>query len=148
MDTKRTESPIYARRWTSEPGNVTATSLLSSRPHHVRTSSATSVDSPTASPTRAHHSRTASTTGMSSVKRTQNFAARAAAQRLAQVMASQITDEDDDDADLRFPAPALSRNIINGVGNGKPVLPSAPKISTTRSSSPAVSLSSLSLYLL
>uniref|UniRef100_A0A803L1G4 Coiled-coil domain-containing protein SCD2 n=1 Tax=Chenopodium quinoa TaxID=63459 RepID=A0A803L1G4_CHEQI len=79
METKRTESPIYPRRWTSEPNNVAAASLLSSRPHHNRTTS--SVESPTASPTRAHHARTSSATGMSSVKRTQNFAARAAAQR-------------------------------------------------------------------
>lgn len=145
MDTKRTESPIYARRWTSEPNNITSNSShLSGRPHHVRTSSAATIDSPTASPTRGHHARTTSaTTGMSSVKRTQNFAARAAAQRLAQVMASQTTDEDDDEdddddtADMRFPAPALSRNIINGVG--KNVVSSNRKSSSTRSSSPAVS---------
>ncbi|KMT07355.1 hypothetical protein BVRB_6g149810 [Beta vulgaris subsp. vulgaris] len=143
MDTKRTESPIYARRWTSEPNNITSNSShLSGRPHHVRTSSAATIDSPTASPTRGHHARTTSaTTGMSSVKRTQNFAARAAAQRLAQVMASQTTDEDDDEdddddtADMRFPAPALSRNIINGVG--KNVVSSNRKSSSTRSSSPA-----------
>ncbi|XP_021723006.1 coiled-coil domain-containing protein SCD2-like isoform X1 [Chenopodium quinoa] len=140
METKRTESPIYPRRWTSEPNNVAAASLLSSRPHHNRTTS--SVESPTASPTRAHHARTSSATGISSVKRTQNFAARAAAQRLAQVMASQTTDEDDDDGgDLRFPAPALSRNIVNGVS--KPVLPSAPKVTSTRSSSPASARNSL-----
>ncbi|CAO2829667.1 unnamed protein product [Amaranthus hypochondriacus] len=140
METKRTESPIYARRWTSEPGNITASSLLSGRPHHVRTSSVASVESPTASPTRAHHSRTASATSMSNVKRTQNIAARAAAQRLAQVMASQTTDDDDedddDDVDLRFAAPALPRNIVNGVG--KLNVPNVPKSTTTRSSSPAV----------
>lgn len=77
---------------------------------------------------------------MSNVKRTQNIAARAAAQRLAQVMASQTTDEDDedddDDVDLRFAAPALSRNIANGFG--KLNVPDVPKSTTTRSSSPGV----------
>ncbi|KAL2903739.1 Coiled-coil domain-containing protein SCD2 [Bienertia sinuspersici] len=131
MDTRRTEPPIYAPL----------------RPHHSRTSSAAS---PTASPTHAHHSRNASATGISNIKRTQNFAARAAAQRLAQVMASQTTDDDDDDddagtgaSDLRFPAPALSRNIVNGVS--KNARPSARKSTSTstRSSSPASARSSV-----
>ncbi|KAL8138188.1 hypothetical protein V2J09_004189 [Rumex salicifolius] len=72
METKRTESPIYARRWTSD------STIPSVRPHHARS---------------------ASTTVLSNVKRTQNFAAKAAAQRLAQAMASRTTADDDDDED-------------------------------------------------
>lgn len=99
---KRTESPIYPRRWTSEP-TITITNVnvnvSSARPSHSRTSSAALVDSPTSSPMRGHHARTASTSGISNVKRTQNFAARAAAQRLAQVMASQTSQDDDNEED-------------------------------------------------
>ncbi|KAG6426694.1 hypothetical protein SASPL_110921 [Salvia splendens] len=108
------------------------------------------------SPARAHHSRSSSATGISSIKRTQNFAAKAAAQRLAQVMASQAASADDDDEDdagvgdndadfgLRFNPPlplSLSRpplNIngaTNGTGGVKPLVP-PPKI--IRSSSDAV----------
>ncbi|GJV87375.1 coiled-coil domain-containing protein SCD2 [Tanacetum coccineum] len=66
------------------------------------------------SPSRYHHhSRTSSgtttTTGISNIKRNQNVAAKAAAQRLAQVMASQTTntnggydDDEDEDDDLDF----------------------------------------------
>jgi len=98
------------------------------------------------------HARTASATGISNVKRTQNFAARAAAQRLAQVMACQITDEDDDEddyaVDLSFryasPTPALSRNKVStNNAKSKPVLPSSASARTTTSTSssspPAVS---------
>ncbi|KAE9618630.1 hypothetical protein Lalb_Chr02g0144731 [Lupinus albus] len=77
------------------------------------------------------HSRSSSLTGISTVKRTQNLAAKAAAQRLAQVMASQTVaddddDDDDDDLDFRYTAPpplslsshrshppaSLARNVI------------------------------------
>ncbi|XP_057773855.1 coiled-coil domain-containing protein SCD2 [Salvia miltiorrhiza] len=109
-----------------------------------------------ASPARGHHARSSSASGISSIKRTQNYAAKAAAQRLAQVMASQAAatdDEDEDDAGvgdndgdfgLRFNPPlplSLSRPPVktNGASNGsggvKPLLPS-PKI--IRSSSDAV----------
>nr|GEU63214.1 coiled-coil domain-containing protein SCD2 [Tanacetum cinerariifolium] len=65
------------------------------------------------SPSRYHHhSRTSSgstTTGISNIKRNQNVAAKAAAQRLAQVMASQTSntnggydDDEDEDDDLDF----------------------------------------------
>ncbi|KAH6771128.1 myosin [Perilla frutescens var. hirtella] len=106
------------------------------------------------SPARGHHARSSSASGISNIKRTQNYAAKAAAQRLAQVMASQAADDDDDDDagvgdndgdfGLRFNPPlplSLSRPPAktNGAGNGsagvKPVVPS-PKIS--RSSSDAV----------
>lgn len=126
MDRRRTDSPVYARQWTSE--------------------SATTVGgdtSPAMSPVRGHHARSSSASGISNIKRTQNFAAKAAAQRLAQVMASQTADGDDDDEDddlgFRYSAPpplSLSRNA-NSPG-AKPALPSLR--STTRSPSPAVNL--------
>lgn len=110
------------------------------------------------SPARGHHARSSSASGISSIKRTQNYAAKAAAQRLAQVMASQAAatdDEDEDEDDARFgdndadfglrfnpPLPlSLSRPPLktNGASNGsggvRPLVPS-PKI--IRSSSDAV----------
>ncbi|XP_042065153.1 coiled-coil domain-containing protein SCD2-like isoform X2 [Salvia splendens] len=96
------------------------------------------------SPARGHHSRSSSASGISSIKRTQNFAAKAAAQRLAQVMASQAADDedyDDDDSDgdsgLRFNPPlplSLSRPTVK-------LLVPFPKI--VRSSSDAVTRDSL-----
>ncbi|KAE8663552.1 Coiled-coil domain-containing protein SCD2 [Hibiscus syriacus] len=117
MDRKRTESPVYTRRWTSHSGTG---------------STGGSVESPTLSPAHhpPHHARSSSATGISIIKRTQNFAAKAAAQRLAQVMASQTTDDDDeeddgDDLGFKYSAPpplALSRKVnssstAGGAGN-------------------------------
>ncbi|KAG6425542.1 hypothetical protein SASPL_115983 [Salvia splendens] len=103
-----------------------------------------SSESGASSPARGHHSRSSSASGISSVKRTQNFAAKAAAQRLAQVMASQAADDedyDDDDSDgdsgLRFNPPlplSLSRPPVK-------LLVPFPKI--VRSSSDAVTCDSL-----
>ncbi|XP_051122075.1 coiled-coil domain-containing protein SCD2 [Andrographis paniculata] len=108
------------------------------------------------SPSRGAHGRSSSLSGISNIKRNQNYAAKAAARRLAQVMASQATDNDEDEEDLgyggndgdlglRFNPPlplSLSRPPVgsNGANKGsgavKPVVPS-PKIN--RSSSDAVS---------
>ncbi|EPS73766.1 hypothetical protein M569_00990, partial [Genlisea aurea] len=108
-----------------------------------------------ASPARVQHGRSSSVSSISNIKRTQNYAAKAAAQRLAQVMASQSAadnDEDDDDeydADdyslLRFKPPlplslsSASRppvNKISGANNAiagiKPPIPS-PKIDRSTS---------------
>lgn len=121
MDVKRTESPIYARQWSTESGSTGGPA------------------SPAMSPVRGHHSRSSSASGISNIKRTQNFAAKAAAQRLAQVMASQTADDDDDDQDdlgFRYSAPppiSLSRNVNNG---SRLAVPTAK---TTRSPSPGVS---------
>ncbi|KAK9278128.1 hypothetical protein L1049_027687 [Liquidambar formosana] len=72
------------------------------------------------------------TTGLSTVKRTQNVAAKAAAQRLAQVMASQMADDDEDDDDLGFrysaPTPPLSSTYSSNVNNNN----SIPAISSAR----------------
>ncbi|XP_045815723.1 coiled-coil domain-containing protein SCD2-like isoform X2 [Trifolium pratense] len=61
---------------------------------------------------RNGHARSSSLTGISTIKRTQNVAAKAAAQRLAQVMASQAAadndeddDEEEDDLGFRYSAP-------------------------------------------
>ncbi|KAI3763240.1 hypothetical protein L1987_53694 [Smallanthus sonchifolius] len=102
MDRKRTESPVYTRQWSGG-------------------SSSTGSSSPARSP--AHpQSRLGQPSGYSTIKRTQNVAAKAAAQRLAQVMASQTTDDDDDDDDdlgFRFAAPTSFGNnsANNGSGN-------------------------------
>lgn len=117
MDGTRTESPVYARQWSNE-------------------SSSTGTSSPAMSPVRYHHARSSSlATGMSNIKRTQNVAAKAAAQRLAQVMASQTADDDDEDEDdelgFRYsapPPPSFTRN--------RPAIPTSTRF--TRSPSPAL----------
>ncbi|XP_065854283.1 coiled-coil domain-containing protein SCD2 [Euphorbia lathyris] len=112
---------VYARQWTSESG--------------------TGPSSPAAmSPVGRHHVRSSSASGISTVKRNQNFAAKAAAQRLAQVMASQTADdedEDDDDLGFRYSAPppfSLSRN--GNSSHSKAAVPSSTKIA--RSPSPSL----------
>lgn len=83
-------------------------------------------------------------TGLSTIKRTQNVAAKAAAQRLARVMASQTVDDDDDDDDLDFrysapPPSALSSFSSNR--NSSANANSIPPISVARpnrSPSPAL----------
>ncbi|KFK25562.1 hypothetical protein AALP_AA8G131000 [Arabis alpina] len=144
MERARTESPSYFRQWSNESNtNATSTTVAPSSParHHHH-----------------HHARSSSVTGISNVKRAQNVAAKAAAQRLAKVMASQTSadDEDDDDDevggdDLGFrygaPPPSLSftrSNNANSVTKPKSaassVLLPPPKIG--RSSSPALSRNS------
>ncbi|THU71309.1 hypothetical protein C4D60_Mb04t00060 [Musa balbisiana] len=78
MERRGAGSPVYGRQWSGG-------------------SSSTGSSSPGISP--AHH-RSTSASGLSGVRRTQNVAARAAAARLAQVMASQsATAEEDEDED-------------------------------------------------
>ena len=57
--------------------------------------------SPTMTSPLNRHAR-AGSTGTSNMRRTQNNAAKAAAQRLAQVMATQTGDEDDEEDDLSY----------------------------------------------
>ena len=120
MDRTRSDSTFIGRQWSSESGG-------------------SGTSSPAMSPSGYHHTRSSSASGISSIKRTQNFAAKAAAQRLAQVMASQTADDDeeDEDDDLGFrysapPPPAFSRNV----NSGKPAVQASR---VTRSPSPAVS---------
>ncbi|KAG9446223.1 hypothetical protein H6P81_012351 [Aristolochia fimbriata] len=115
MDRLRAGSPVYSRQ---RSGGSSSTG-----------------SSPAMSPAH-HHARSASASGFSTIKRTQNVAAKAAAQRLAQVMASQTAgDDDDEDDDLapsfRYP-PSYSNN---SVGNSVPAISTARP---TRSPSPAL----------
>ncbi|KZV21764.1 hypothetical protein F511_02922 [Dorcoceras hygrometricum] len=98
MNRNRTESPVYSRQWSGG-------------------SSSTGSSSPAGSPAHPRSKPPQAATGMSTIKRTQNVAAKAAARRLAQVMTASKTteDEDDDDLDFRFglPPPLSSNNSIS-----------------------------------
>ncbi|KAF8020909.1 hypothetical protein BT93_G1350 [Corymbia citriodora subsp. variegata] len=129
MDRKRTDSPVYGRQWSSEP------------------SAAAAVGGGSSSPARYHHARSSSGSGagLSSVKRTQNFAAKAAAQRLAQVMASQTADDDDDedgdDLGFRYSAPpplSLARANANAGAHGAGRPGGGAAARAARSPSPAL----------
>ncbi|KAJ6943976.1 LOW QUALITY PROTEIN: hypothetical protein NC652_009416 [Populus alba x Populus x berolinensis] len=108
MDRQRTESPLYTRQWTSDSGASPTAAMVPNARH-------------------GHHARSSSASGFSTIKRNQNVAAKAAAQRLAQVMASQTADDDDDDDDdegddlgFRYSAPpplSLSRNANSNSNN-------------------------------
>ncbi|ONI07864.1 hypothetical protein PRUPE_5G143600 [Prunus persica] len=123
MDRRRPASPVYSRQWSggsSSPGS-----------------------SPAMSPAHPHSRLNPSVTGISTVKRNQNVAAKAAAQRLAQVMASRATgDDDDDDDDLGFrfaqPPHAPSSLSGNGFNNGAKALPAISVTRPNRSPSPAL----------
>lgn len=131
MDRKRTDSPLYVRQWSSESSTT-----------------GTNPSSPAMSPSRAPHVRSSSATVFSTVKRNQNFAAKAAAQRLAQVMASQTADDDDDEEDgddlgFRYSAPppfSLSRTGLKTTTTTTTTAknPEVPPIRTNRSPSPVV----------
>lgn len=130
MDRRRTESPVYARQWSGG-------------------SSSTGSSSPAGSPAHPRSRLPPAGTGMSTIKRTQNVAAKAAAQRLAQVMASQATaddDEDDDDLGFRFagapPATAFSNSVNHSSDrhNGNSGFPAVSLAKPNRSLSPAVIL--------
>lgn len=144
MDRRRAGSPVYGRQWSE-------------------TSNSTESTSPAMSP--AHRKQLGGVGGFSTVKRTQNVAAKAAAQRLAKVMAMQNKDngdEDDEDEDedlsLRFASPALkparhapssslSSTGSNSSSNGNSNLPAVSFAPRTRSPSPSVNFVSLLLEL-
>ncbi|KAM3704326.1 hypothetical protein ACJW31_04G167800 [Castanea mollissima] len=90
MDRRRPVSPVYSRQWSG---------------------SSTGSSSPAMSPAHPQSRLAAGATGFSNVKRTQNAAAKVAAQRLAKVMASQTSaadeeDDDDDENGFKFAVPA------------------------------------------
>ncbi|XP_061957273.1 coiled-coil domain-containing protein SCD2-like isoform X1 [Populus nigra] len=124
MDRRRAGSPVYTRQWSNES----------------RGSNSTGSSSP--APMSPAHPNSRLSSNMSTIKRTQNVAAKAAAQRLAQVMASSQTadDDDEDDLDFRFPArpapvPASSGfSSVNHRGSSNGVSVTRPN----RSPSPAV----------
>ncbi|KAF5476490.1 hypothetical protein F2P56_003241 [Juglans regia] len=128
MDRRRPASPVYSRQWSGG-------------------SSSTGSSSPAMSP--AHPNSRQLTTGLSTVKRTQNAAARVAAQRLAKVMASQATadedeDEDeDDDLGFRFgapppPAPSYHSAASSNSNNSSATIPAISVTRPNRSPSPAL----------
>ncbi|KAJ6712949.1 FAS-BINDING FACTOR-LIKE PROTEIN [Salix purpurea] len=117
---QKTESPLYPRQWTSDPASSPTGATVQNARH-------------------AHHARSSSASGLSSIKRNQNVAAKAAAQRLAQVMASQTADDDDDENDgddlgFRYSAPpplSFSRNANSNNTN----VTTTSKASSTAASS-------------
>ncbi|TYG90924.1 hypothetical protein ES288_A12G221800v1 [Gossypium darwinii] len=105
MDRRRTESPVHGRQWSG------SSSSGSSSPAHPLS-----------------RLQPGAAGGLSTIKRTQNVAAKAAAQRLAQVMASQTPDDDEEDDDLGFRF------------GGPPIPPTFSNNGLNRSTSPAISL--------
>ncbi|KAI0511439.1 hypothetical protein KFK09_012069 [Dendrobium nobile] len=92
MEWRRGSSPMHARQRSGGSSNMSSSSPAMSTGHH-RSSSLT----------------VTGVGGMSTVKRTQNVAAKAAAARLAQVMASQsLADEGDGEEDDELPATAAA----------------------------------------
>ncbi|XP_039011784.1 coiled-coil domain-containing protein SCD2-like [Hibiscus syriacus] len=117
MDRRRTGSPMYGRQWSGG-----SNSSGSSSPAHPQSRSQLGANS-----------------GFSTIKRTQNVAAKAAAQRLAQVMASQTTDEDEEEDDLgfRFGGPPVIPSFSNN-GLNHSTLPAISIARPNRSPSPAL----------
>ncbi|CAM0884495.1 unnamed protein product [Alopecurus aequalis] len=118
MDRLRAGSPVYGRQRSGSSTGSTSPGGVS--PSHHRSSSTSSA---------ASIPNVGAGAGMSTVRRTQNVAARAAAARLAQVMASQnaaaATGDDDDEDDyandhpppppIRFGSGARAPHGSNGV---------------------------------
>ncbi|KAK9113353.1 hypothetical protein Syun_020150 [Stephania yunnanensis] len=101
-------------------------------------SSSTGSSSPTMSPA---HPRSSLTNSFSTIKRSQNVAARAAAKRLAQVMASQSPEDEDEEEEenlgFRYgtPPPPSRRSFSSDVKSGFPT--GSPSARLARSPSPA-----------
>lgn len=116
MERFRSRSPLYVRQ---------------------KSTSSASGDSPVESPVRGH-ARAGSAGGVS-FRRPQNTAARAAAQRLAQVMSHQTADDEDDDDDSLVMSP-VSVSAGGGCRTGRPARSQSPRAGA-RSRSPAVRIS-------
>ncbi|KAJ7945639.1 Coiled-coil domain-containing protein SCD2 [Quillaja saponaria] len=126
MDRRRPASPVYSRQWSGD-------------------SSSTGSLSPVMSPAHPQPRLGPSSTGLSTIKRTQNVAAKAAAQRLAKVMASQTVDDEENDDDLGFqfsraPPSSLSSysNNVNSNSNSSSIIPPISMTRQNRSPSPAL----------
>lgn len=125
MDRRRPASPVYARQWSGD--------------------SSSTGSSPAMSPAHPNSRSQSGAMGFSTIKRTQNVAAKAAARRLAQVMASQTNaDDEDEDDDLGFrydapPPPSSSSFSSNSSHNSTAsYIPSISVPRVNRSPSPAV----------
>lgn len=81
--------------------------------------------SPMASP-QHRHVRSGSATSLTSTKKAQN--AKAAAQRLAHVMAHQSADEDEDEDDLLFDYGSMSGSGSLGLAAGRAIRPRSPMV--------------------
>ncbi|CAN1295083.1 Coiled-coil domain-containing protein SCD2 [Linum perenne] len=139
----RTHSPVYARQWGSD-SSVAATAVATAT-------------TPSMSPAH-HHARSSSASGISAIKRNQNYAAKAAAQRLAQVMASQTADDDEDDEDhpddlgfrysapppplplSRTAAPRIARSPSPAATMPRNLAEETPSVRSTSAGRPAMSL--------
>lgn len=127
MDGRSSDTPVTGRRWSSESSIVTG----------VAVDGGASIPAPR----KPHHARSTSATSISNIRRNQNYAAKAAAQRLAQVMASQSADDnaEDDDLDYAFsalpPPRALPRPLNSNGKASNGVKPAVPSSNIYRSSS-------------
>ncbi|ERN16866.1 coiled-coil domain-containing protein SCD2 [Amborella trichopoda] len=129
MDRTRARSPIYIRQSSTSNSTDSSSPAMSPAYRHVRSGS----------------------TGLPNFKRSQNYAAKAAAQRLRQVMDYQPAESDGEDDDLSFdfnlsaqsggsmgvlagrgmqsPSPVLGRNHVEQVPAARPTSAGRPSIS-------------------
>ncbi|KAL8159321.1 hypothetical protein V2J09_000858 [Rumex salicifolius] len=91
MDRRGAMSPVYGRQWSTSSGESMSPAGSPAHPH-------------------SRHASLGGTGAFSTIKRNQTVAAKAAARRLAQAMATQAATDDDDDQEdddlgFRFPTP-------------------------------------------
>ncbi|CAL0302256.1 unnamed protein product [Lupinus luteus] len=117
MDRRR----IYERQSSSTRTPVTPTSPVSMSPLN-------------------RHSRAGSTgsPAMTNIRRAQNNATKAAAQRLAHVMSHSIDDDNEDDDDIPLDYSTISSGGSIGLGGSRPIRPRSPmKVPTVQEQAPS-----------